>query len=305
MKKKTYFLSAFTILLALMVSGCGSPTTVEGETTETVTHYEETEQSVFTMPTFSDNTVLFENAAVRIAVNSDSISQKGSGQYEHYSIKMDVQNKTSDELQVSFPYLTVNGVYLDAYYTYAYGCTVSPGDHEKTSIDIYFSDLELAGIKEIGTIASDVRIADAGGNPMPEYDGRLECICSDAHAVIPKLGAVVYDKHGITVRMVRSEIRDGWFYSYYAVTNASDIDIGIGSEKMIINGESVEHLLAWTPVPAGVSAVDVVLANNNDLDENTFRFDDLKTWDAEIMFGVYTDSKAVPFDTFTVSCKSN
>lgn len=275
MKKYVSLLLAVVVMLSLAACG-GGTTTVEKEivkddaasteTTQTTDATEsdkeaEEEDNVAVIPTIEEQTVL-EYEGVKVTAKeytADSIWGDG--------IKLLIENDSDKTVGVSCDAVVVNDYMLTDFFS----TTVAAGKKDNETLYLSSSELEAAGITNVGKVEVQLYLYD-DESYSTIYTGELVEIQTSEYAnmdtTADNVGAEIYNDNG--VRIVGKYVDENSFWGaaiLLYIENNTGRDITVSCEDLSVNGFMVD---AWfySDIVAGKKAVDEITLMGSTLEEN-------------------------------------
>lgn len=280
---------ALTISMVLSLAACGGgSTTVEKEivkgdkATETTqqggekTSEEEKKSDVPVIPTIEE-TVILEHEGVKVTAKeytADSIWGDG--------IKLLVENNGDKSVGVSCENVIVNDYMLTDFFS----TTVAAGKKDNETLYLSSSELEAAGVTNVGKVEVQLYLYDADSYSTI-YTGELVEIQTSEYAnmdtTADNVGAELYNENG--VRIVGKYVNEDSFWGAAVllyVENNTGRDITVSCEDLSVNGFMVDCWF-YCDVVAGKKAVEEITLFDSTMEENGIT----SIEDIELVFTAY------------------
>lgn len=312
MKKKTIkVLAVVAVLSAFFIMAAGSGSASEGETREIVEASQEVsaqdaseqdgagETVVESVPAEEQKTattieeqVLLDADGVKITATElvdDSLWGKG--------VRLLIENNSDKDLGFGCDAVIVNNYMISNLFS----STVTAGNKANETLDLYSTELEAAGIENIGQIELYLHTFDPESYMTITNFDKMTIQTSDYANMDTKAmddGVELVNQDGI--RIVGKYVDENSFWGagvLLYLENTSGKNVGISCDDMAVNGFMMYPYFSST-VYDGKMAVDEITLLSSELEENGITTIE----NLELKFRVYdTDSYQTIFETDTIN----
>lgn len=197
-------------------------------------------------------------------------------------IKVLIENNSAKDVGIGCNAVIVNNYMI----TDLFSATVAAGKKSNETIYLMSSDLEAAGIENVGQIELYFHVFD-GDSYMTLYDAELVTIKTSAYEnmdTVPNdMGTELYNGNGI--RIVGKYVEEGTFWGTAVllyIENTSGQNVTVSCEDMSINGFMVSPAF-YSNIYSGKKALDEITVFQSDLEENGITSVD----EIELKFHIY------------------
>lgn len=200
-------------------------------------------------------------------------------------IKVLIENNDTKDLGISCNALIVNNYMI----TDLFSASVASGKKANETIYLSSSDLEAAGIENVGQIEFYFHVYDSNSYSTL-YDSECVTLKTSAYEqmdiTLNEYGAELYNKNGIKIVGKFADEDSFWGTAVLLyIENTSDKNVNVSCDDMSINGFMVTPYFHST-VYANKMAMDTITILSSDLEENDITSID----EIELKFRI-TDSK--------------
>ena len=304
MKKcKIIGMMALLLTFAMMSLGSGSDSSsqkeivngglTDGETTQENSDTDSDENSEAEAAITIEEQVLFEQDGLRVTATeyvTDSILGDG--------IKLLIENESDTDIGIGLNALIVNNYMI----TDLFSTTVAAGMKDYETVNLSSSELEAAGIENVGQIELFFRTYDADSYSTIS---NLECVTVHTSAYdtmdvsVNDAGQELYNENGI--RIVGKYVDEDSFWGASVllyIENTSGKNVYIHCDDMSINGFMVTPMFSCL-VYDGKMAIDEIDLLSSELEENNI----MSVENIELKFRITDEnfSNSVETDTITFS----
>lgn len=283
MKKLLSLLIALVVVISL--SACGDLTGDPADKTPTSTTSTTSSSSVSSSEavTLSEQ-VIFDSNDIKVTVTGmDHDNLFGP------SVKVMLENNSSEDITVQTRKSSVNGVMADALFS----VDVAAGKKANDSITFLSSDLEIAGVTTIKDIEFSLHIFNSDTWDTIKDSDLITLVTSADPSFVQSFddsGFVAYDEDDIKIVVKKLTSEDSLLGSelYLYVENNSNAYLTIQARDVSINGFMVDPLFSCDVLP-GKKAFDTMTFMDSDLEDNNitditdlelkFHIFDADSWD--------------------------
>ena len=262
-----------------------------GEAQEETEAPEQTEAPAAGLPTIEEQVLVDQNGVRITATGLEEDGIWGVG------LKLLIENNTDQDLGISCDALIVNNYMI----TNLFSATVASGMKSNETVDLYSTELEAAGIENIGQIELKMHSFDSESYAtVEEYDMAViqtsEYDSMDVQALDDGTELVNQDGIRIVGKYVDEESFWGAGVLLY-LENNSGRNVTVSCEDMSVNGYMITSVFAET-VDDGKMAISYITIFESDLEENGIT----SIEDIELKFHVYdSDDYSTIFDTDAIA----
>ncbi len=272
---KKLFVLMLTVLLLLAAAGCSSGS--DDSSQKPVSGDSDQNSSSEDSPASISEQVCFEHDGIRVTAKSiDTDSIWGVG------VKLLIENNSAKDYAVSTSAVIVNNCMI----TDLFSCDVAAGKKANDTLYLSSSELQAAGITNIGQIEIYFYVFDSSSY---ETVYKADCVTIKTSlydamdTTVNDAGAELYNKNGI--RIVGKYVDENTFWGSAVllfIENKTSQNITVTCDDMSVNGFMVDALFSAT-VYAGKYTIDDITIFSSSLEENDITSID----DIEVKFEIY------------------
>lgn len=256
---KRMFVALLSLAMALSLVACGSSS--DGDVTETSnvsgdSSVREEEVSAPKEVTIDETVVLDENG---VKITAKSLGDDGFWGPE---IKLLIENNSGKSVMVQARNVSVNGYAIES----SLSADVADGMKSNEGLELFESDLELAGIETIADVEWNFHIFDSD-SWLDDWDSstiRLETSAAATYEyTYDDSGDVIYDQDGLTF-IVKGLVGDEILV---CAKNATDSTYTFSVRDTSVNGFMVDDYFSCD-IPAGKRGLGKISFSSSDLEAN-------------------------------------
>ncbi len=261
----------FTVLIASMLTACGTNTTVKPiETTARVETQSTESITTSTQSEVNQNTVSEVLAEVeqQDIFNQDGIKVTVEGFDQDYHgpyLNVLVENNTDKNIIVQTRNSSLNGFMIE----FLFSCNVAPGKKANDRIEIDHRALDLSGIGKICDIDFDLVILDENFSTIAKNNNiHIDRNLNEPYTqTYDDSGTLVYDQNNIRIIWKDFGSDDTYSALLLYIENNSDEEIAVQARDTSVNGFMVDPFISSHILP-GKKVVCTMSFYNKDLKSN-------------------------------------
>lgn len=256
---KRVVVALLSLAMVLSLVACGSSSDGEVKETSDVSGDGSVQKEEVSAPkevTIDETVVLDENG---VKITAKSLGDDGFWGPE---IKLLIENNSGKSVTVQAQNVSVNGYAIEN----ALSADVADGMKANDALELFNSDLKLAGIETIADVEWSFHIFDSD-SWLDSWDSatiRLETSAAAGYEyTYDESGDVIYDKDGLTV--IVKGLDDDGILVY--LKNETDSTYTFQVRDTSVNGFMVDDYFSCD-VPAGKRGLDTISFSSSDLEAN-------------------------------------